>query len=531
MGTIKSMRVRNLRSFPSESEFFDIKKVNLLVGKNSSGKSSFLRLFPLLRQSFEETTTGPILWFGKYVDFGDFNYALNKNLSSDAGEVIYFDFKLQVEVAPDFEDMFPFEIEADNLLSLFRENKFSLDIELSLGVESRSGTTRACYVSIKTEDCLIEMIPSRTKNSATIKAYNYITKEFFESKSNLFYSNSEFLPEIYEAVGTDNKDKIFLRGHRLPSDAYEALVAYLSTMVFKQGKRNIDKKVKGLNFTSKQKYIERIKKSFKFINNLVDTEGEGFEKHASNIYMYALVGNINPVCDSINKELQAFFSMIRYLGPVRATAERFYRYQDLRVNEIDHMGENLPMVINSLLPYQRNKLESWMLENFGFCLKLENTGSHMAIMIKEEGEKDSYNISDMGFGYSQLLPIVVSIWMQINKIVKGKHFDLKNEQKEQVIVIEQPELHLHPEMQYRFAKAIVKIVSMENSAKLRFIFETHSKHMIDAFGHAIQDGDLDSDLINITLFNKGEDKCTHLKSSGFDENGYLENWPVGFLSA
>jgi len=532
MGTVKSIKVRNLRSFPNESEFFDIKKVNLLVGRNSSGKSSFLRVFPLLRQSFEETTTGPILWFGKYVDFGDFNYALNKNLASEE-KVIYFDFKLDVEVRPEFDDVFPYDFDNDDmsLLNLFKEKMFTLDVELSLGVESINGTTRACYVSIKSSEYLIEMIPSRKSNTVSVKSVNLKTGRVFKSQRKLFYSDGEFIPEIYEMVAVEDKEKIVLRGNRLPSDAHEALVDYLNLYVFEYKNNRIDKSLRSIGFASKERYLKEMKKVFKSNEY---SRYQGFnesESLSSDVYMYALIGNVNSIIQGVNKELRSFFTMIRYLGPVRATAERFYRYQDLRVNEIDHMGENLPMVIKSLTGYQRRRLEAWMLTNFGFCLELESTGSHMAIMVRENGEKDSYNISDMGFGYSQLLPIVVSIWMQINSVGQGNFAYVDSERKEKVIVIEQPELHLHPEMQYKFAQAIVKIVSLKSSSRIRFVFETHSKHMIDAFGHAIQDGDLPSDYINITLFDKGEDKCTHLTSSGFDEDGFLENWPVGFLSA
>lgn len=67
--------VRNLRSFGAEKEIVPVRPVNILVGKNSCGKSTFLRTYPLLRQSIEGDTRTPILWYagyGGYVDFGDF---------------------------------------------------------------------------------------------------------------------------------------------------------------------------------------------------------------------------------------------------------------------------------------------------------------------------------------------------------------------------------------------------------------------------------------------------------------------------
>ena len=57
---LKSIRLRNLRSFPNDDDapYVDLKPLTVLIGKNSSGKSSFLRSLPLLRQSVEANTTG-----------------------------------------------------------------------------------------------------------------------------------------------------------------------------------------------------------------------------------------------------------------------------------------------------------------------------------------------------------------------------------------------------------------------------------------------------------------------------------------
>ncbi|WP_421557210.1 AAA family ATPase [Pseudomonas canadensis] len=56
MKSINSIRVRNLRSFGKTSKYIPIKKINVLVGRNSCGKSTLLRTFPLIRQSIEAKT-------------------------------------------------------------------------------------------------------------------------------------------------------------------------------------------------------------------------------------------------------------------------------------------------------------------------------------------------------------------------------------------------------------------------------------------------------------------------------------------
>jgi predicted ATPase len=69
--------VKNLRCL-TDTGIVPLKPITLLVGRNSSGKSTFLRAFPLLRQSVENARSSPILWHHPdYVDFGTLDLAIN----------------------------------------------------------------------------------------------------------------------------------------------------------------------------------------------------------------------------------------------------------------------------------------------------------------------------------------------------------------------------------------------------------------------------------------------------------------------
>ena len=90
MMSVNSFRIHNLRSIEDSGEI-ELKPITILVGHNSSGKSSFARVFPLLRQSAEATKRGPILWWGRLVDFGSFSEAVNRHSEE---EEIGIDFKV-----------------------------------------------------------------------------------------------------------------------------------------------------------------------------------------------------------------------------------------------------------------------------------------------------------------------------------------------------------------------------------------------------------------------------------------------------
>ncbi|TQP89398.1 ATP-binding protein, partial [Vibrio cholerae] len=150
-----------------------------------------------------------------------------------------------------------------------------------------------------------------------------------------------------------------------------------------------------------------------------------------------------------------------YIAPLRATAERYYRHQDLQVNEIDHTGSNLAMLIRSLPEKQKKIFSSWTEENFGFSIRVEELGLHYALKIKNQHDRHEYNINDMGFGFSQILPIVASIWFETNSLHARK---MGYRKKQIIFTIEQPELHLHPEYQARLAKLFAKVVRVNKKS-------------------------------------------------------------------
>lgn len=90
---MKAIRLKSFRSL-TDTGWVDLRPLTVLVGRNSSGKSSFLRFLPLLRQSIEARTTGPIQWYGDYVDFGGFDETVSS--FSDKKEM-HFGFRLTLD--------------------------------------------------------------------------------------------------------------------------------------------------------------------------------------------------------------------------------------------------------------------------------------------------------------------------------------------------------------------------------------------------------------------------------------------------
>ncbi|MDV5083152.1 AAA family ATPase [Vibrio diabolicus] len=517
------IRARNLRSFSHSSEqpYIDLKPITVFVGKNSCGKSSLLRTLPLLRQSIESRTSGPILWYGQYVDYGAFSEAKNNNSECDE---IFLDYK--------FELQYKSYNKQGVVRPLFRK---SSDIELELGVKEKGKRTVASSLNIIFEENEIYI---SLGNGCTTYLNN---KKVDTTESiNHYPSSNGFLPSIlsddHGIPESDSDDGEIEEQLQFLNDAYE-----MSDVIFRDYILDILKLIKPYSnhnsfeegpFESEIHLISNLNFTNKFdtlnqLFRLFSIEEKPSSKICEEIYSKLLACFMPKLIENINEQLEKYSSSITYIAPLRASAERFYRFQDLRVEQLDHTGSNLAMLLQSFSKAQMNKFQHWSQENFGFKILLPETNSlHYEIKINIDNEV--HNISDMGFGFSQILPIITSLWFENN----GLPIRRRLLQRSPIFVIEQPELHLHPELQALLAKVFISVVhkaaSAPKSRRPKIIFETHSKTMIDALGDYIEEHQC-PDLVNIVIFNK-QDGITNIETASFDEEGDLSNWPIGFFS-
>ncbi|WP_225758202.1 AAA family ATPase [Leclercia sp. Marseille-Q4284] len=526
---LTTLGVKNLRSFTNECHF-KLAPITVFVGRNSSGKSSLLRTFPLMRQSFEANTTGPILWYGRLVDFGDFEEAISKNNQSNN---IEFSFGLKPsEVSSD-----PFAWEINNILE-------GLDVVVKLIISSVDKKTITKEINITVDHTKLTITMEKDYSQALFSFQN--KKYKYHKNVTLGGMNIKFLPTLVyvknsDETGSHADDDIYWNGitrttrrsifsrrkfeREIVNLASEALKPYFHRNT---NLESLSKVLWQLSSISRSEIINFLQSSFSdkkfFINQISDSSV--LEDVVSKMQVFMFLKSYNLIADAINENLRASFESIKYLAPIRASTERYYRFQDLQVNEMDHTGSNLAMILNSFSAKENDDFQSWIRSNFGFNVTIEQSVGHYAIMIQNENDSTKHNISDMGFGYSQVLPIILSIWLETQKD--------SHENNEAIFVIEQPELHLHPAYQTKLAILFAKIIELSKQTKsnIKIIFETHSQQMIDAFGDCIENAELNFNKndVSILIFDKEDGTGTSVHKANFDDQGYFENWPVGFFS-
>jgi predicted ATPase len=126
------------------------------------------------------------------------------------------------------------------------------------------------------------------------------------------------------------------------------------------------------------------------------------------------------------------------------------------------------------------------------------------------GAKDLVNISDVGFGVSQTLPVLVA---------------LLTAQPGQIVYLEEPEIHLHPSAQVSLAEILV-----ENARRgVILVVETHSSLILKRIQSLVVDGVIDENLVGLNWFSRdSEEGFTDIITAELDENGAYGDWPVDF---
>lgn len=121
-----------------------------------------------------------------------------------------------------------------------------------------------------------------------------------------------------------------------------------------------------------------------------------------------------------------------------------------------------------------------------------------------------HNISDIGFGVSQVMPIIVQGLSMM---------------KDELLLLEQPEIHLHPKMQMKMADFLIALADAERN----LIVETHSDHIINRIVRRCLENPNLIDKISILFLSKSEDNSTKIEEIKIDTHLGIDEAPINFF--
>lgn len=515
---VKNMR--RLKDVPP----IELKPITVLVGRNSSGKSTFLRTFPLIRQSIITRTSSPILWYGDLVDFGQYSSVVS---GGDERQKITLSFGLDQIYASTSNS---FVIEPTWARRKNRIKK-KVDIDLIISGEANKTMLEGFSLAFDDEGCRFDV---SIGHGGELSAIKMNTKDVFHlfSGVDVRFALGSLFPELVIRVKAEGAERYFWYNE----------TNWASQLVEKHIRSHIDKRIGAskINIFVSQlldmdsfsnENIQHLEKNVgqgSFRKLLSDIRGKNntrLREIISQIYETAVFLRSLP---SVFGELRDLFSKSLYIGPVRARSERYYRYQDLSVSEIDPDGKNFPMFLNSLRQHQRDDFSNWVQRQFGYGVDVRSESGHISILLKFGA--DTSNIVDNGYGISQVLPVLGQIWWASRG--KGTQVYPAQQSDGATIVIEQPELHLHPAHQALLADAIVgeRNADTPDDARIKFIVETHSEALVNRLGQLVANGDVPHEDVQVLVFEDDKEQAvTTVRISPFDKDGVLQNWPFGFF--
>lgn len=537
---ISSIRICNLRSL-KDTNYIQLKKLNILVGTNSSGKSTFLRSFPLLKQSVNKDLRNAISWFdASSVDFGDYATSRNKHAGDDP---ISFEFVLQ----PPYNEFNNYYI--TNGYSVFpRKRKRLADnkkINVTIEYSDDESGTYVSQVIIKDDHTLYKVV-SKKRNDDLVFIVDD-TEVIVSSKIRFGRASQN---KLIPTITVENTSQNDIDDHFRDVSSFYAMEA--RTYLRKYCSRRL-KKEERLDVVIRRWSHQKNT----FLNCLRNDTGiQSLKNHAKNwtidssdfldIYSRIAVLNVFDYLDEANKEITRYYSNCSYIAPVRAEASRYYRNQGLQIDDIDSYGRNLQEFISSLNDEMQESYRQYCLKVLGVYPKITPLGGQNSIILFSPSNNGT-NLTDVGFGYSQILPIITKLWYSTQETTPTGL--LLYESKIDTILIEQPELHLHPAMQAKIADALIESAlrkkpvrriphfyyettdkSNEYEYGCNIIVETHSPSIINRIGRRIREGQISEKDVNVIVFEKESvDSDSTIKQINYNSNGQLNDWPYGFF--
>ncbi len=416
--TVTAFRVQNFMGF-EDSGWIELRPITLLFGRNSSGKSALIRALLLLRQSLESQPGNSALLFVKddAFDFGDYREIVRDHQPS---KDMSFSFKLQ------FRGDLEYESDHDLRRALDAINDFTVPV----------------YIPIKerpvTQSLTVRLIYGQSVGGLT------------ELRGiDLYTSNGDLILRADKLLGNLSNEND--RGSWT-----------VETEFFDPGAHESDYVWQHVEFFNQTGFLPGVRPEQNISGEIGEnTSRENTAKELGDNFL-----NIWLILKGIRRAISRFLEQLDYLGPLRAAPQRFYYVSGQSVGSPER-GKN----------FVRNltKADLPSIENINHWLKVAGTPYRLHLQplderkrlyelrLLEQAENKpgelSVNIREVGFGITQMLPIIA-------QAVLAKPGD--------TLIIEQPELHLHPRAQTELGNLFIAIAQKG----VRCFIETHSEHLL-----------------------------------------------------
>lgn len=466
---LTAISLQNFKCYKDKTKF-PLSKINLLTGINGKGKSTFLQSILLFKQTVEHNSAASsLLLNGNYVRLGTFQDVKNAETSQNKPILVEFEFDANIKY------IMPYNIRQDENgedeyddFAEYEKGNFKLSYDLFM----QEGQVFELFIDkIQVDSINIDFIIGEDKN-----------KVIFEQRK-------------YEEAYTGDFD--IKRSYKPGPKSLKDVSDLLGGLTI--GHPNVQEKPDLSLLNLLPQYTIKTEETKKFEDNFKTHKLLNFSK-----IHFVSADRLGPQ-EYYPKHSLSNFLEVGKQGQKTLDVLAKIKNQVLSISDarIINEGNNILSLTGEWLSYILDTNVSLLID----------TDSAYISTLKFRFNDKEYTPPNVGFGYSYILPIIVA-----GLVAK----------EGEILIIENPEAHLHPRAQSHLANFLAKVASMG----VQVFIESHSEHILNGIRIAAVEREGSPKIlahtdISILYFQQSEE-ATFVQIP-VEKDGKIRNWPNGFF--
>jgi len=475
---ITRISVSGYKSLAEECSI-EIAPLTILSGANSSGKSSIMQPLLLMKQTLESTyDAGSLKLNGANVRLTSTDQIFTKDINKLASLINSFTVSLELDREITIKNIFKKENKIKGMQifsSVYRYKEFTMSLSLDMNHEnilnSFSSNLRELFNILKDKED-VKGFENRLRNALKVKY----------GLDDLSHTSKEDDEKISESIQELNM--VVEDTYRFWVESYRCFLHIESEFLYDN------------------------------VSSYLQSEIDTLEEIAIT-RLFELFGR-----DGLCHTTESRIRQLIHVSGLRGNPERTYPVSSIGRNFTGTFEDYVASIIHSwkATKDKRLKLLSEALQVLGLTWKvdtkqIDDTQVEVRVgRLKSQGNSksnDMVSIADVGFGLSQTLPVVVALLVA---------------EPEQLVYLEQPEIHLHPRAQANLAQLLVDAANRG----VRVVVETHSELLIRRVQSLVAEDKIAAEKVKLHWFKQDDNGFTQITTASLDETGAFGDWPEDF---